>query len=80
MTAFIALYRGETVSGAQLVAVTADPGLVRDFTARLITDDPKPEEDRRDGLRLVEEKEKAESTTNSATSKQNPSSKGVHKW
>lgn len=53
MTVFIALYRGETVSGAQLVAVTADPALVRDFAARLITDDPKPEEDRRDGLRLV---------------------------
>lgn len=54
MTTFIALYRGETVSAAQLVAVTAEPGLVRDFAARMTRDDPKPEEARRDGLRLVE--------------------------
>ena len=53
MTAFIALYKGETVAGARLVALTADPGLVQAFATRLITDDPKPEEDRRDGLRLV---------------------------
>ncbi len=80
MTAFIALYKGETVAGARLVALTADPGLVQDFATRLITDDPKPEGNRQGDLRLVEEKEKAESTTNSAASKQNPSSKGVHKW
>lgn len=54
MTTFIALYRGETVSAAQLVAVTAEPGLVRDFAARMIRDDPKPEEVRRGGLHLVE--------------------------
>lgn len=54
MAAFIALYRGETVCGAQLVAVTADPQMVKDFAAKLITgesgnEDPKPD------LRLVEQ-------------------------
>ncbi len=51
MTAFIALYRGDTVIGAQLVAVTADPTLVRDFTTRLVSDDP--DEEQKPGLRLV---------------------------
>lgn len=54
MTAFIALYRGETVSAAQLIAVTADPTLVRDFAAKLVSDNPGPDEDRRRDLRLVE--------------------------
>jgi hypothetical protein len=62
MTAFIALYRGETVSGAQLVAVTAEPGLVRDFAARMIGDDLKPEEGRREGLRLVESNQEDKQT------------------
>ncbi|MBA3473557.1 MAG: hypothetical protein H0T57_10085 [Rubrobacter sp.] len=52
MTSFIALYRGETVSGARLVALTADPQLVKDFAGRLIADEageaPRPD------LRLVE--------------------------
>ncbi len=43
MTSFLALYRGETVSGARLVALTADPTMVRDFAARLIADEPGPE-------------------------------------
>lgn len=60
MTAFIALYRGETVSGAQLVALTADPGLVRDFGARLLNgEEPRTggeqDENRANGLRLVEQ-------------------------
>lgn len=54
MTTFIALYRGETVSEAQLIAVTADPRLVRDFAAKLVSDNPEPDEDRRRDLRLVE--------------------------
>jgi hypothetical protein len=54
MTSFIALYRGETVSAAQLVAVTADPMLVRDFASKLVSDNPGPDEDRRRDLRLVE--------------------------
>ncbi len=52
MTSFIALYRGETVSGARLVALTADPEMVRDFTTRLVTDEPN--EEPRPGLRLVD--------------------------
>ncbi len=53
MTSFIALYRGETVSGARLVALTADPEMVRDFTAKLLSGDPEPEEGHQEGLRLV---------------------------
>ncbi len=53
MTSFIALYRGETVAGSRLVALTADPKLVRDFTTRLVADDPA--EEQKPGLRLVEQ-------------------------
>jgi hypothetical protein len=53
MTAFLALYRGETVSGARLVALTADPTLVKDFAARLIADDPHPEDCGQPDLRLL---------------------------
>ncbi len=35
-TSFLALYRGETVSGARIVALSADPQLVRDFATRLL--------------------------------------------
>jgi hypothetical protein len=35
-TSFLALYRGESVSTAKLVALTADPELVRDFARRLL--------------------------------------------
>ena len=41
MTSFIALYRGETVSGARIVALSADPQLVRDFAARLLEGPPE---------------------------------------
>lgn len=47
MTNFIALYRGETVSGAQIVALSADPEIVREFTARLLESSPRPGEERR---------------------------------
>ena len=40
MTTFLALYRGETISGASLVAVSADQKLVQDFAERMITDEP----------------------------------------
>ena len=62
MTTFLALYRGQTVAEAQLVAVTADPTLVADFSTRLLTaqaekaTDPvieKLEEGRRSALRLI---------------------------
>lgn len=42
MTSFIALYRGKTVSGARIVALSADPQLVRDFAARLLESPPEP--------------------------------------
>jgi len=35
-TSFLALYRGETVSGARIMALSADPQLVRDFAGRLL--------------------------------------------
>ena len=37
MVSFIALYRGESISAAQLVATTADPNLVRDFAERMLS-------------------------------------------
>lgn len=33
---FLALYRGESVAGARLVALSADPGVVADFAGRLL--------------------------------------------
>jgi hypothetical protein len=42
VTSFLALYRGETVSGARIVALSADPQLVRDFAARLLESPPEP--------------------------------------
>ncbi len=62
MTSFLALYRGETVGAAKMVAVSADPRLVGDFAARLLGQAPGPEEDpvvasieegRRRALRIV---------------------------
>ena len=63
MTTFLALYRGDSVSGAKLLALTADPDLVRDFATRLLEtpdlkQDPDPvlgevEQGRRRALQLV---------------------------
>lgn len=63
MTTFLALYRGESVNAAKLLALTADPALVQDFAARLLEEavretDPDPvlgelEQGRRRALRLV---------------------------
>jgi hypothetical protein len=39
---FVALYRGRTVSEAQLVAVSAEPRLVRRFVEELLSK-PQPE-------------------------------------
>ena len=38
MSEFVALYRGRTVSDARLVAVSAEPRLVRRFFAELLGD------------------------------------------
>ena len=42
MTSFLALYRGDTITAAQIVAVTADPHLVSDFAARLLGQPSEP--------------------------------------
>ena len=62
MVSFIALYRGESISAAQLVATTADPNLVRDYAERMLSRPEGQEPDavlrelelgRRRALRLV---------------------------
>ena len=61
MTTFLALYRGESVSSAKLLALSADGELVRDFAARLLEAPPHEtdpvleelEHGRRRALRLV---------------------------
>lgn len=61
-TSFLALYRGESVGSAQLVAVSADPDLVREFADRLLASDrdgpgdpvtDAVDEGRREALKLV---------------------------
>jgi hypothetical protein len=64
VTSFLALYSGESITAAKIVAVTADSQLVRDFAGRLLNGpadethrDPVLEEleqGRRRALRLVE--------------------------
>ncbi len=58
---FLALYRGESVAGAKLLALTAESEIVHDFAGRLLAE-PEAEEDpvvselergRRRALRLV---------------------------
>ena len=44
-TTFVAVYRGRTVSSAQLLAVSADPELVNYFAERLL----HPEEEKKPG-------------------------------
>jgi hypothetical protein len=60
-TTFLALYRGESANGSKLLALTADPNVVRDFAARMLAE-PEQEVDsiieelergRRAALRLV---------------------------
>ncbi len=41
---FLALYVGESVNGAKLLALTAEPQVVRDFAARLLNE-PETEDD-----------------------------------
>jgi hypothetical protein len=36
MTSFIAVYRGQTIGEAKLIAVTADPALVAEVSAKLL--------------------------------------------
>ncbi len=44
MTNFIALYRGRTVADAELVAVSAEPGVVARFFEELLGESPEYEE------------------------------------
>jgi hypothetical protein len=62
LASFIALYHGDTVSSAALVATTADPDVVRDFAERMLCMVEEEEPDavlrelelgRRRALRLV---------------------------
>lgn len=39
MTAFVALYAGRTIAAARLVAVSADPALIRDVSTRLLNEE-----------------------------------------
>ena len=45
MATFIGLYRGTSVADARLIAVSADPELVADVTARLLQAGPPDAED-----------------------------------
>ena len=44
-TSFVALYRGPTVSSAELVAVCTDSGLVREFSEKMLAEPERPEPD-----------------------------------
>ena len=64
MTSFIALYRGETIGSARLVAATTDFEIVRDFAERMLSVPEGQEPDavlrelelgRRRALRLVQD-------------------------
>jgi hypothetical protein len=40
MTSFVAIYRGQTVGDARLVAVSANPALVAEVSSKLLKDAP----------------------------------------
>jgi hypothetical protein len=61
-TTFVALYRGQTVGEAKIIAVSADPALVADISGRLLRTQTETdhdsviqsvEEGRRRALRLI---------------------------
>ncbi len=67
MTNFIALYRGETIGSAKIIAVSADADLVADFAARMLHRQEETEGDpvihsldagRQQALRLITEEAK----------------------
>ena len=45
MSTFLAIYRGETIGSARLLAVSADPGLVADVITRLLAEEQGADED-----------------------------------
>jgi hypothetical protein len=44
-TSFLVLYRGESISAAKLLALTADPQLVSDFAERMLDEPDEREQD-----------------------------------
>jgi hypothetical protein len=69
MTTFVAIYRGLTISNARLIALSADPVLIADVTARILQERSTEESDviigslekgRREALRLVQQKSGSE--------------------
>jgi hypothetical protein len=64
MTTFIALYRGQTIAEARIIAVSADPSLVADVSSKLLQSQEGENQDaiiaaveigRRDALRLIKQ-------------------------
>jgi hypothetical protein len=62
LASFIALYRGESIGAARLIAATANPEVVREFAERLLAEPEEQEQEavlqelengRRRVLRLV---------------------------
>ncbi len=43
LTGFVALYRGDTVSAAKIIAVSANPELVENFAMRMLADPSEQE-------------------------------------
>lgn len=65
MTSFIAIYRGNSVAEARLIAVSTAPALVLEVSQRLLEKQPDGDNDpvveqleggKREALRLIEEK------------------------
>lgn len=61
-TSFVAVYRGDSIASARLIAVSADPVLVSEVTGRILQEHPRAESDpvvatlergRRAALRLI---------------------------
>ena len=46
MSSFLALYRGESIGAAKIIAVSASPELVADFAARMLAETVEEESDR----------------------------------
>jgi hypothetical protein len=44
-TSFVAVYRGQSIASARLIAVSAEPGLVRDVTGRILQEHPQDDAD-----------------------------------
>ena len=63
MTTFVAIYRGNSVAEARLIAVSADPVLVAEVSSRILQSQPDQDQDSvidslengcRTALRLIE--------------------------